>query len=207
MLTSSHQPTNNQQRDLMASSDFIAVSVNGGLMQLNCFASAQEPGIPNSSLILCASFIRCLVMRERVWEREQHVSYASRRSACGGNSLSSAGQEWRPRSPGEARRQWNSCSLRGGWLTHTSAGRWNLGMAAGRWRREGGGLAKVPCKGPTDGNYQDDFPQMQDGGQHISKNISDLMNSMSTANSVFIRLLSALKTFPSSRPVWFEKHQ
>lgn len=91
----------------------MAVSVKGGLMQLNCFASAQEPGIPNSSLILCASFIRCLVMRERAWEREQHVSYASRRSACGGNSVSSAGQEWRPRSPGEAKRQWNSCSLRG----------------------------------------------------------------------------------------------
>lgn len=92
----------------------MAVTVSGGLMQLNCFANTWKPGISNSSLILRASFIRCLVMRERAWEREQRVSYASRRSACGGNSASSAGQEWRSRSPGEARRLWNSCSLRGG---------------------------------------------------------------------------------------------
>lgn len=77
-------------------------------------------------------------------------------------------------------------------------------MAAGRWRQGGGGLAKVPCQGHTDGNYQelkDDFPPTEDGGRHISKNISDLMNSMNMANSIFIRLLPALNTFPSSRPV------
>ncbi len=176
-------------------------------MQLNCFASAQEPGIPNSSLILCASFIRCLVMRECAWEREQHVSYASRWSACGGNSVSSAWQEWRLRSPGEAKRQWNSCSLRGGagWLTPLQEdGTWG-------WLRGGGARRRWAGQGALLGAHWWKFPRWFHTDArwlpaHFKKH-SDLMNSMSTANSVFIRLHSALKTFPYSRPVWFKKHQ
>lgn len=134
-----------QHIDSTVSSGLTAVSVNRSLMQLNCFASAQEPGISNSSSILRASFIRWFVMRERTWQREQRVSYVSRRSACGGNRVSSAGQEWRLRSPGEVRRQWTAAVCEGGWLTHISAGRGNLGMAAGRWRRGGGGLHWPRC--------------------------------------------------------------
>lgn len=141
----------------------MVVSVNGGLMQLNCFASAGKPGISNSSLIRCASFIRCLVMRERAWEREQRVSYASRQSACGGNSVSSAGQEWRPWSPGEARRQCNSCSLRGGLADSHLCRKREPGDGCGAvearrgWAGQGALLGahwwKLPRWFPTDGRW------------------------------------------------------
>lgn len=125
-----------------------AVSVKGSLMQLNCFASVQEPGISNSSSILHASFIRCFVMWERTWQREQRVSYASRRSACGSNSVSSAGQEWRPRSPGEARRQWNSCSLRGGLAdSHLCRKKEPWGWLRGGGGKEGVGWPRYPVRG------------------------------------------------------------
>lgn len=88
--------------------------------------------------------------------------------------------------------------------THSSAGRRTWGwLWDGGGERGGGELAKVPCQGPTDGNYQqakDDLAQTEEGGSHISKNISDLMKSMSIANSVFIRLLPALKTPPFLTP-------
>ncbi len=59
--------------------------------------------------------------------------------------MSSAGQEWRPRSPEEVKRQWNSCSLRGGLADSHLCRKMEPGDGCGAVERGEGGLAKVPC--------------------------------------------------------------